>query len=407
MLVIVCYDITDDRRRNALHKRLKRFGEPVQYSVFECPCTRGELVAMKREVAEIITREDDVRYYRLCAACESRLAPGQRKRRKEPSFVITGEPGDGTALEGRAATTSAIEVEPFGLMAQACSYRNLQEAWKRVKSNRGCAGIDRITVRRFSLRLSRNLSRLRTELLNGTYTPQPLKLVLIPKKSGGMRSLGIPTIRDRVAQQAVYRVIAPVWEPHLSEASFAYRPGRSVGKAVRVVEKWRSRGYIWVVDADINSYFDNVDHGMLMEMVSSRIDDKKIIELISAWLKVQAFDGKRYTERLRGVPQGGVISPLLSNIYLDYLDRKLLDEHYRLVRYADDFIILCNDRLAARQAVRRAESILGELRLELNEKKTRITSFKEGFEFLGIFFKGGLRLPGRAKRAKSAFRWRI
>jgi len=401
LLVVVCYDIPDDRRRVRLHKLLKNYGEPVQYSVFECALGRGEFDFLKSDVAQVIKREDNVRYYRLCAACEAKLQPSH-KRRDKPLFIITENPGE---KEAEAVVTPGIG--SYSLMAQVCNKKNLREAWKRVKSNRGCAGGDRITLRKFALRLSRNLSRLRIELLDGTYEPQQLLLVKIPKKTGGQRTLGIPTVRDRIAQQSVYRVIAPIWEPHLSEASFAYRPGRSVGKAIRIIEKWRNRGFAWVVDADINSCFDNIDHDMLLDMVSARIDDQHVMNLISKWLKVRASDGKNLIERMRGVPQGGVIPPLLANIYLDYLDRKLLDEHYKLVRYADDFVVLCNNQEMAQRAVQRVEVILRELKLELNDRKTRITSFKDGFEFLGVFFKGRLRLPGQQARSKSRIKWRF
>lgn len=403
MFVIVAYDVSDDKRRTRLHKKLKDFGVPVQFSVFECELEKHEVEQMHQEVHKIIARGDDVKYYYLCAAC-ARKACGTVPTAKTPKlFVITEDGAEGS--EDIEAPLSAID--QYSLMAQVCDPQNLRQAWKLVKSNRGCAGVDRITLAKFAKNASRNLAILQAELLDGTYIPAAVRRVSIPKDDGGVRWLGIPTVRDRVAQQAAYLVLGTIWDPTFSEVSFAYRPGRSVGKALRLIEGLRNHGFIWVVDADINAYFDNIDHELLMRMVAEKVDDEHILRLISLWLKSHAFDGKHYLERLRGVPQGGVLSPLLANIYLDYLDKKVLKVDYRLVRYADDFVILCNDRAKAAQAVTDVKVILGELKLELNPEKSRITSFKDGFEFLVTLFVGNMRLPGKKARAKSKMRWQL
>lgn len=407
MLVVVAYDISNDRRRTRLHKRLKDFGAPVQYSVFECELEKAEINKLQHAVDEIVRQGDDVQYYFLCAACAARVARSEtspRRRKKAPpeEFVVVAD-------EDEAGEQPSFyeAVGEYSLMAQVCDGRNLRAAWKKVKANRGCAGVDKETLADFAKKVGRNLARLQDELLSSTYMPAPVLRVSIPKPNGGRRTLGIPTVRDRVAQQAVYRVIGAIWEPVFSDASYAYRPGRSVGKALRAIERLRDRGFRWVVDADINDYFDNIDHGLLIRMVRKKVEEPHILRLISLWLKAQAFDGKVSIERLRGVPQGGVISPLLANIYLDYLDKELLDENYHLVRYADDFLILCNDKAKARQAVLKTEQILGELKLSLNRKKTRMTSFRDGFEFLGAYFIDNLRLPGKKARARSRLRWRL
>jgi len=402
MFVIVAYDISDDKRRTRLHKRLKDFGVPVQYSIFECELEKREVARMKIEVGKIVDRSDNIKYYFLCAAC-ARKAFGTLAPVKTPSLFVVTDAGEDAGDE----KVSLLPVYQYSLMAQVCDPQNLRLAWKRIKANRGCAGVDRITLAKFAKNASRNLAGLQAELLNGAYRPAPVRRVSIPKSGDGVRWLGIPTVRDRVAQQAVYLVLGAIWDPTFSEVSFAYRPGRSVGKALKMIERLRNRGFTWVVDADINGYFDNIDHELIIQMVAEKIDDEHILRLISLWLKAQAFDGKYYMERLRGVPQGGVISPLLANIYLDYMDKKVLKEDYRLVRYADDFVILCNDKAKAEQAVTDVKAILGELKLELNPEKSRITSFKDGFEFLGTLFVGKMRLPGKKARAKSKMRWQL
>ena len=403
MFVIVAYDISSDKRRTKLHKRLKDFGTPVQFSVFECELEKREIDQMQKEVNNIITRGDDVKFYFLCAAC-ARKAFGTVPTVKTPKLFVITEDGEGESSDSDAPHSG---IDQYGLMAQVCDPQNLRQAWKRVKTNRGCAGVDRVTLAKFAKNASRNLSILQAELLDGTYRPAAIRRVSIPKDDGGVRWLGIPTVRDRVAQQAVYLILGAIWDPTFSEVSFAYRPGRSVGKALRMIEGLRNHGFIWVVDADINAYFDNIDHELLIRMVAEKVDDEHILYLITLWLKSQAFDGKHYLEMLRGVPQGGVISPLLANIYLDYLDKKVLKDDYRLVRYADDFVILCNDKAKAAQAVTDVKVILGELKLELNPEKSRITSFKDGFEFLGTLFVGNMRLPGKKARAKSKMRWQL
>lgn len=402
MYVAVTYDISDDRRRTKLHKRLKDFGVPVQYSVFECDLEPSDVRALKATVAKVIKpQEDHVRYYHLCAECAGKIEATMGGTARFGEAIVVGEMEE----DYEAEPSKFVSVGEYSQMAEACAADNLRLAFKHVDSKRGCAGVDTVTLSKFAKNLRENLFKLQAALLDGTYKPLPVRRVFIPKKDGGRRPLGIPTVRDRVAQQAVYQVIGPIWDPEMEEVSFAYRPGRSVGKAVKAITKLRDRGYEWVVDADINDYFENIDHKMLMDMVATKISDKHILRLVDMWLKAQVLDGKRLTEHLKGTPQGGVISPLLANIYLDYMDKKLLADGYKLVRYADDFVVLCSNKASASRAVKRVEEVLSDLKLELKAEKTRITSFGDGFEFLGNVFAGKLVLPAK-KLARSRFgRW--
>lgn len=285
------------------------------------------------------------------------------------------------------------------------AWENLVAAWKRVKANRGCAGVDEETIAVFERQWEQNLRELQRVLREGKYQVSPVLRVYIPKASGGRRPLGIPTLRDRIAQQAVRLVIEPRLEREFSPVSFGFRPGRSPRDAHRAVVAYRKQGYRWVVDADIESFFDRVDHGLLLSWVAEEIKDKAIFRLIRAWLRCGVMEEMKVRKLITGTPQGGIISPLLANLYLHRFDQAMAARGYKLVRYCDDFVILTKRRDKAQRALRYVGEVLARLRLSLNLQKTRITTFEEGFDFLGFLFKGNWKIP--RERAIAAFKEKI
>lgn len=269
---------------------------------------------------------------------------------------------------------------------QVLAEDNLHNAWLKVASNQGVAGSDGVTIEQFGQDLADKLRTLAGEVRHDRYHPRPLLRVEIPKKGGGSRPLSIPSVRDRVLQTAVTRVLTPVFELQFEEVSFAYRSGRSVDQAVGLIERLRDKGYRWVVDADIRRFFDEVDHKRLLAQVGKWVMDETILHLIEQWLKAEIV-GRRGVRRLRkGIPQGSPLSPLLANLYLDQLDDELLSQGRRLVRYADDFVVLCKSREGAEKALKITEDILKSIKLAFNREKTRITHFDQGFRYLGVDF---------------------
>jgi len=214
--------------------------------------------------------------------------------------------------------------------------------------------------------------------------------VWIPKPNGDKRGLGIPTIRDRVFQQAMLIRLEPVFEPTFVENSYGFRPGRSAHQAVEEISKMLRKGYWWIMEADIKGYFDNIPHERLIDLVAERVSDGRVLRLIRSFLKAGVMEELKVKEQVKGTPQGGVISPLLANIYLNRYDQKMLKEGFKVIRYADDFVVMCKTKREAERAMRLTQRILeGELELELHPSKTRITHINEGFEFLGFLFKRG------------------
>ena len=266
----------------------------------------------------------------------------------------------------------------------------LREAWERVKRNRGAAGIDKETIDAIeNMGVEQFLSEIQAVLRAGQYRPQPVKRRYIPKSDGRQRPLGIPTVRDRVVQMAAKVIIEPIFEADFLECSHGFRPKRSATAALEQIRETGNRGLNFVVDADIEAYFDNIDHEKLMDMVKERISDRRVQKLLRQWLKAGVMEDGTVKETLAGTPQGGVISPLLSNIYLHYLDRIWQNKCFhvgKLVRYADDLVILCDTESKAREAHRRLNIIMGRLGLKLHPVKTRIVNIsrgKDSFEFLG------------------------
>ena len=264
-----------------------------------------------------------------------------------------------------------------------------------MEENKGCGGINGVTLARFGAELQANLDALANEVTYETYQPHPLLRVDVEKQSGGTRPLSIPVIRDRVLQTAVALVLTPVFEAEFEEISFAYRKGRSVDQAVARIEQLRNQGFRWVVDADIQTFFDEVDHGLLIKQVRKLVTDKAILRLIRQWLKATVVDGNQRFQLSKGVPQGSPISPMLANLYLDQLDEALIDQQFQLVRFADDFVILCKTEHQAKRALQLTSEVLEQLRLCFNQRKTGITHFKRGFRFLGVEFIRSLAIKSK------------
>ncbi len=262
-------------------------------------------------------------------------------------------------------------------------------AWLRVKENGGGSGSDGVTLERFGDDLLARLAKLRAQVKAATYVPDPLLRIELPRPGKSSRLLAVPTVRDRVLQTAIAQALNPILDPTFEEQSFAYRPGRSVRDAIGAVIDARDDGFVCVVDADIEAFFDNIPHGELLEKLAVALPDQSVLPLIKAWLSAPIKAGNEFIKPDRGVPQGSPISPLLSNLYLDAFDEVLAaDEERRLVRYADDFVILTTDNHAAELSLEAAGLWLSSSGLAINFDKTRITTFDQGFTFLGVRFEG-------------------
>jgi len=270
------------------------------------------------------------------------------------------------------------------LISQVYDPRNLQRAWERVRANDGCSGVDGVTIARFEQDREHYLDVLRRQLLEGRYRPRPVKRVEIDKPgTTSKRPLGIPCILDRVCQQALAQVLAPIFEPTFLDGSFGYRPGRSAHMAMRRI--WgHLRQADWIVDADIVDCFGTISHEILLDKVAERVADGRVLHLIRQMLMAGVLKDGVYESAVAGVPQGGVVSPLLSNIYLHVFDVEMTRAGFALTRYADDWVTICRSRAEAERALASARAVLeGKLKLQLHPDKTRIVHITQGFEFLG------------------------
>lgn len=289
----------------------------------------------------------------------------------------------------------------FSLMDKVYGAVNLEQAWKQVEANGGAAGVDHQTIARFGRHLARELADVQQALREGRYRPHGVRRVLIPKPgSTERRPLGIPTVRDRVVQAALRQVIEPIFEATFAPSSYGFRPGRGCKDALREVDRLLHAGHLYVVDVDVRKYFDTIPHDRLLAQVSERISDGRVLALIGDFLTQGVLAAGRFTAATAGTPQGGVISPLLANVYLNPLDHLLARQGYRSIRYADDLVILCPTRGQAEAALAQLSAWVQAAGLTLHPEKTRIVAMTESgtsFDFLGYRFKRHgerlLRLP--------------
>jgi len=274
------------------------------------------------------------------------------------------------------------------LLERILSRDNMQKAWKRVKANKGAPGIDNMSIDDFPEFARAQWDRVRDSLMAGTYQPSPVKRVEIPKPTGGIRPLGIPTVPDRVIQQAMYQVLMPIFDPDFSEFSYGFRPGRSAHDAVRKVREYIRQGYRIAVDMDLSKFFDRVNHDVLMHRVTRKVRDKRVLRLIGKYLRAGVVIKGRLQNSREGVPQGGPLSPLLANILLDDLDKELEKRGHKFVRYADDFVILVKSQRAGLRVKESVTRFLErKLKLKVNQDKSQVSS-TDKIDFLGFTFKG-------------------
>lgn len=282
----------------------------------------------------------------------------------------------------------------FSLIDKVYRAQTLAAAWEQVKANKGAAGIDGQSCERFAANAERYLGELAEDLKEGRYRAAPVRRVEIPKAGGKMRPLGIPTVKDRIVQAAVKRVIEPIFEKDFMPTSYGFRPGRGCKDALREVDALLSKGYTHVVDADLKSYFDNIPHARLKERIEERISDGRLLELLAGWLHQDIVQGLQRWTPTGGTPQGAVISPLLANIYLHPLDERMRQQGFAMVRYADDFVILCPTAEEAGKALEEIKAWVEANGLSLHPEKTHIGDCRikgQGFEFLGYRFEAGRR----------------
>jgi RNA-directed DNA polymerase len=291
----------------------------------------------------------------------------------------------------------------FSLMDKVYSPKNLRAAWSRVRSNAGVAGIDRQTIDLFEKNEEWELHQLHEQLRSGSYRPQAVLRAWIDKPgSTEKRPLGIPAVRDRVVQTALRHVLEPIWETEFAETSYGFRPGRGCKDGLRRVDELLKKGYTWVVDADLRKYFDTIPHDRLMEAVRQRIADGRVLDLIESYLQAGIMDGDEMQESELGTPQGAVVSPLLANLYLNDLDHEAARQGLEMVRYADDFVILCRNREEAERALEWVRERMEAKGLTLHPDKTRLVDAtrKGGFDFLGYHFERGMRWPRKKSLEK-------
>ena len=327
--------------------------------------------------------------------------------------------GEGMTSEARSPSSEGTEASVAKCSAESlapdeqwmeriCQRENLWQALKRVKRNGGSPGIDGMTVDDLTDYLKQHWLEIREQLLSETYQPQPVRRVEIPKPDGGVRKLGIPTVLDRMIQQAVMQVLQGSWDNTFSESSYGFRPGRSAHQAVARAQQHIAAGYRWVVDLDLEKFFDRVNHDRLMGQIARRVHDKRLLRLIRSWLKAGVLENGLVGPTDEGTPQGGPLSPLLSNLVLDQLDRELERRGHRFARYADDCNIYVRSRRAGQRLMGGLTRLLeGKLKLKVNREKSAVARPWER-KFLGFSFTNG-RQPKRriAPKAKSRFEARV
>lgn len=326
--------------------------------------------------------------------------PARDKQAGEvPAAVAGAEPGVWTERMLMALARGLKGNQWFSLIDKVYAERTLELAWAKVRTNAGGSGVDHITIERFAKDCPRGLLDLKEQLRKASYQPRPVKRVWIPKPGTKQkRPLGIPTVRDRVVQTALRLVIEPIFEHRFAEHSYGFRPGRGCKEALQRVQTLLDEGYTWIVDADLKAYFDTIPKERLMSRVEERIADSRVLALIRSYLDQGVMEELTLHEPTeRGTPQGAVISPLLANIYLDPLDHLLATNGVQMVRYADDFVLLCRSEDEAKAALARVQAWVSENGLTLHPEKTHIVDATQpgGFDFLGYHFERGHKWPRR------------
>jgi RNA-directed DNA polymerase len=291
----------------------------------------------------------------------------------------------------------------FSLMDKVYAPANLAAGWKRVRDNRGAAGVDHQSVEQFESHATKYLEELHRELREGRYCPRPVRRQWIPKPGTNQeRPLGIPTVRDRIVQSALHHVLEPIWEGKFVDQSYGFRPRRSCKDALRRVEALLRGGYTWVVDADIQSYYDSIDHGRLLDEVAGQVADGKVLQLVKAMLAQPVMEQLSEWTPEEGIPQGSSLGPLLANVYLHPVDETMVRAGHEMTRYADDLVILCRSEREAIAALAILRDELTRRGLTLHPEKTRVVdmSVPGGFDFLGYHFEAGKKWPRGKSIAK-------
>src|SRR6267142_126011 len=313
----------------------------------------------------------------------------RQKRQEQLTFpFVEGSEASQSETEGTEAPRVRRETENPAtnqqLMEEVCERENRRAALKRVRANQGSPGIDGMTVDELPEYMEQHWPAMREQLLSGTYEPKPVLRVEIDKPDGGKRKLGIPTVLDRLVQQAVQQVLQKQWDPTFSEHSYGFRPGRSAHQAVAQAQQYIAEGYVWCVDFDLEKFFDRVNHDKLMGAIAKRVGDKRLLKLIRAFLNAGVMEGGLVSPSVEGTPQGGPLSPLLSNLVLDDLDRELERRGHRFVRYADDSNIYVRSERAGQRVMESVKRFLTQkLRLKVNEAKSAVARPEER-KFLGF-----------------------
>lgn len=312
-------------------------------------------------------------------------------------------------VENTNLKQATLQLKPRGALYEGITSRqNLKVAFYQVKKNKGSYGIDRVSIKQYERNLERNIAETSRLLKQGRYKPLPVKRVWILKPDGRKRPLGIPAVRDRIVQQSLLMAIQPLFEPTFSDVSYGFRPNKSAIEAVNKVQEYLDKGHQKIFEADIEDFFSNVNHNRLVARLRERIDSKETIKLIRKFLNSGVMEEGNFKKQISGTPQGGVISPLFANVYLNDFDHKIEKAGLRMVRYADDFVILCKTDNQAVYALRLARDILQSIGLKLKPEKTGIVSYFQGFEFLGYRFQqyyGNYKWP--RDKAVKAFKDKI
>jgi RNA-directed DNA polymerase len=333
------------------------------------------------------------------------------QRELDFSSTPTGEARKAGGEENESLETMHAPESPARsdrLMEEIVDRENLKEALRRVKANKGSPGVDGMTVNQLDDYLKQQWPTILEQLLSGTYKPKPVKRVEIPKPDGGVRKLGIPTVLCRFVQQAVMQVLQRQWAPTFSNHSYGFRPGRSAHQAVAQAQRYIAEGYNWVIDLDLEKFFDRVNHDKLMAQIAKRVEDKRLLKLIRAFLNAGVMENGLISPSVEGTPQGGPLSPLLSNLVLDTLDRELERRGHRYVRYADDCNIYVRSERAGQRVMKSVTSfITGQLKLKVNENKSAVARPQER-KFLGFSFTDGPEVKRAiAPKALDRFKDRI